>query len=102
MTVAASLAALLARAGGAPSAARVTAGKVLRLAYGEPGAAWDAGALSAASVGAWARPALLALDAALAQVPPGERLTIVAGYTPTIELREEMHRRGWTGRFWEQ
>ena len=46
------------------------------------------------------RPA--ALDAALAQVPPGERLTIVAGYTPTIELREEMHRRGWTGRFWEQ
>lgn len=46
------------------------------------------------------RPA--ALDAALAQVPPGDRLTIVAGYTPTIELREEMHRRGWTGRFWEQ
>jgi len=46
------------------------------------------------------RPA--ALDAALARVPPGERLTIVAGYTPTIELREEMHRRGWTGRFWEQ
>ena len=46
------------------------------------------------------RPA--ALDAALAQVPPGERLTIVAGYTPTIELRDEMHRRGWTGRFWEQ
>ncbi len=63
---AASLAALLERAGGAPSAARVTAGKVLRLAYGEPGAAWDDGALSAASVGAWARPALLALDAALA------------------------------------
>jgi UDP-N-acetylmuramyl tripeptide synthase len=46
------------------------------------------------------RPA--ALDAALVQVPSGDRLTIVAGYTPTIELREEMHRRGWTGRFWEQ
>jgi lipid II isoglutaminyl synthase (glutamine-hydrolysing) len=46
------------------------------------------------------RPA--ALDAALANVPAGDRLTIVAGYTPTIELREEMHRRGWTGRFWEQ
>ncbi len=46
------------------------------------------------------RPA--ALDAALAHVPAGDRLTVVAGYTPTIELREEMHRRGWTGRFWEQ
>ncbi len=46
------------------------------------------------------RPA--ALDAALANVPPGDRLTVVAGYTPTIEIREEMRRRGWTGRFWEQ
>jgi UDP-N-acetylmuramyl tripeptide synthase len=46
------------------------------------------------------RPA--ALDAALANVPAGDRLTVVAGYTPTIEIREEMHRRGWTGRFWEQ
>jgi UDP-N-acetylmuramyl tripeptide synthase len=46
------------------------------------------------------RPA--ALDTALANVPPGDRLTVVAGYTPTIEIREEMHRRGWTGRFWEQ
>ena len=46
------------------------------------------------------RPA--ALDAAMAHVPPGERLVIVAGYTPTIELRDEMHRRGWTGRLWEQ
>ena len=43
-----------------------------------------------------------ALTAALALVPPGQRLTIVAGYTPTIELRDEMRRRGWTGRFWEQ
>jgi len=46
------------------------------------------------------RPA--ALDAALAQVEPGGRLTVVAGYTPTIEIRDEMRRRGWTGRFWEQ
>jgi UDP-N-acetylmuramyl tripeptide synthase len=46
------------------------------------------------------RPA--ALDAALAHVPAGGRLVIVAGYTPTIELRDEMHRRGWTGRLWEQ
>jgi hypothetical protein len=42
-----------------------------------------------------------ALDAALAAAPPGEPLTIVAGYTPTIELREEMRRRGWVGRYWE-
>jgi UDP-N-acetylmuramyl tripeptide synthase len=42
-----------------------------------------------------------ALNAALAGAPPGEPLTIVAGYTPTIELREEMRRRGWVGRYWE-
>ncbi len=42
-----------------------------------------------------------ALDAALAATPAGEPLTIVAGYTPTIELREEMRRRGWVGRYWE-
>jgi UDP-N-acetylmuramyl tripeptide synthase len=42
-----------------------------------------------------------ALDAALAAAPAGEPLTIVAGYTPTIELREEMRRRGWVGRYWE-
>jgi len=45
------------------------------------------------------RPA--ALDAALAGIPPGGTLTILAGYTPTIELREEMRRRGWVGRYWE-
>lgn len=61
---AASLAALLERAGGSASAARATAGKVLRHAY-SAGGAWDDGALSAASVGAWARPALLGLDPAL-------------------------------------
>jgi len=42
-----------------------------------------------------------ALDTALANVPPGGTLTILAGYTPTIELREEMRRRGWVGRYWE-
>ncbi|HYK96475.1 MAG TPA: MurT ligase domain-containing protein [Candidatus Dormibacteraeota bacterium] len=45
------------------------------------------------------RPA--ALDAALAGLEPGGTLTILAGYTPTIELREEMRRRGWVGPYWE-
>jgi 23S rRNA (adenine2503-C2)-methyltransferase len=65
-----SLASLLERAGGAASAARATAAKVLRHAYGDPAGAgatrgWDDGSLGAASVGAWARPALLALDPSL-------------------------------------
>ncbi|HYM84345.1 MAG TPA: MurT ligase domain-containing protein, partial [Candidatus Dormibacteraeota bacterium] len=42
-----------------------------------------------------------ALDTALGRVPAGDRLTILAGYTPTIELREEMRRRGWVGPYWE-
>jgi UDP-N-acetylmuramyl tripeptide synthase len=42
-----------------------------------------------------------ALDAALARVRRGGTLTILASYTPTIELREEMRRRGWVGRYWE-
>ncbi len=42
-----------------------------------------------------------ALDAALAGIEPGGTLTILAGYTPTIELREVMRRRGWVGRYWE-
>ena len=41
------------------------------------------------------------LDAALAGLPADGRLTILAGYTPTIELREEMRRRGGVGRYWE-
>jgi UDP-N-acetylmuramyl tripeptide synthase len=41
-----------------------------------------------------------ALDAALGGLPPGARLVILAGYTPLIELRDEMRRRGWTGRYW--
>jgi UDP-N-acetylmuramyl tripeptide synthase len=42
-----------------------------------------------------------ALDRGLAILPSGERLTVVAGYTPTIEIRESMSRRGWVGKFWE-
>lgn len=45
------------------------------------------------------RPA--ALDAALAGIEPGGTLTVLAGYTPTIELREEMRKRGWVGPYWE-
>ena len=42
-----------------------------------------------------------ALDVALAGIEPGGTLTILAGYTPTIELRESMRRRGWVGRYWQ-
>jgi UDP-N-acetylmuramyl tripeptide synthase len=42
-----------------------------------------------------------ALDVALAGTEPGDTLTILAGYTPTIELREAMRRRGWVGRYWK-
>jgi lipid II isoglutaminyl synthase (glutamine-hydrolysing) len=41
-----------------------------------------------------------ALTEALAVLPSGERLVVVSGYTPLIELRNEMRRRGWTGRYW--
>ena len=44
------------------------------------------------------RPA--ALTEALAILPPGARLVVLSGYTPLIELRNEMRRRGWTGRYW--
>jgi hypothetical protein len=44
------------------------------------------------------RPA--ALDAALAVLPADRRLVVLTGYTPLIELRNEMRRRGWTGRYW--
>jgi len=43
-----------------------------------------------------------ALDAALARTPPGERLYILAGYTPMREFRRIMHRRGWVQPFWEE
>ncbi len=42
-----------------------------------------------------------ALDVALSGIEPGGTLTILAGYTPTIELRESMRRRGWVGRYWK-
>ena len=44
------------------------------------------------------RPA--ALTAALEGLPAGGRLVVLSGYTPLIELRNEMRRRGWTGRYW--
>jgi UDP-N-acetylmuramyl tripeptide synthase len=43
----------------------------------------------------------VALDSALAAVPSGGTLAITAGYTPTIEMREAMRRRGWVGRYWQ-
>ncbi len=43
-----------------------------------------------------------ALDVALADTPPEAPLVVLAGYTPTIELREAMRRRGWVGRYWRQ
>lgn len=63
---AASLALFFERAGGTPSAARATAAKVLRHAF------HDGGALADATVGAWARPALLGLTA-----------------SPSLEIAEE-------------
>jgi UDP-N-acetylmuramyl tripeptide synthase len=44
------------------------------------------------------RPA--ALDAALEALPADRRLVVLTGYTPLIELRNEMTKRGWTGRYW--
>jgi lipid II isoglutaminyl synthase (glutamine-hydrolysing) len=41
-----------------------------------------------------------ALTEALTLLPPGDRLIVLSGYTPLIELRNEMRRRGWTGRYW--
>lgn len=41
-----------------------------------------------------------ALDEALTRILPGGRLVVLSGYTPLIELRDEMRRRGWTGRYW--
>jgi len=44
------------------------------------------------------RPA--ALTEAMALLPPGSRLVVLSGYTPLIEIRNDMRRRGWTGRYW--
>jgi lipid II isoglutaminyl synthase (glutamine-hydrolysing) len=45
------------------------------------------------------RPA--ALDEALGHLPQAGRLVVLSGYTPLIELRNEMSRRGWAGRYWD-
>lgn len=39
-----------------------------------------------------------AFETALAGTLPGRQLTILAGYTPMLELRALMHERGWVGR----
>jgi 23S rRNA (adenine2503-C2)-methyltransferase len=68
---AASLAELLARAGAPLSSARATAAKVIRHVYraaftmGPQAVPWSERALAEIGVGAWARPALLELDASL-------------------------------------
>ena len=41
-----------------------------------------------------------ALDEALTRILPGGRLVVLSGYTPLIEIRNDMRRRGWTGRYW--
>jgi UDP-N-acetylmuramyl tripeptide synthase len=43
----------------------------------------------------------MALESALAHTPSGGRLVALAGYTPTIELREAMRQHGWVGRRWQ-
>lgn len=59
----ASLVDRLVRAGGSRSSAQSAAGKVLRYAFaGDETPAWTDEALARLGVGAWARPALLALD----------------------------------------
>src|SRR5688572_21298637 len=79
---AASLAALLQRAGGPATTARATAAKVIKHAFGGAASppAWDARALEAIGVGAWARPALLGLDPsislAIAEAAPSADDTI--------------------------
>ncbi|HSN97438.1 MAG TPA: 23S rRNA (adenine(2503)-C(2))-methyltransferase RlmN [Candidatus Nanopelagicales bacterium] len=62
---AASLEALLVRAGGSASAARSAAGRVLRHVFRGGSEAWDAGALASLGIGPWAREALLGLDPAV-------------------------------------
>lgn len=42
-----------------------------------------------------------ALNAALAQLPPGTTLAILPTYTAMLELRAELARRGWVRPFWE-
>jgi 23S rRNA (adenine2503-C2)-methyltransferase len=76
-----SLATILRRAGGSPAASRVTAGRALRHAFQRDGA-WDDEGLISAGIGAWARSALLALEAA-----------------PSLEIAEEAPSADGTVRF---
>jgi len=91
-----SLAELLARAGAAPSAARVAARRAIRHVFpadrdapaagpdapqdAPPTARWDAGALAALEIGAWAHPALLALSPdvslSVAEIAPSSDETV--------------------------
>ena len=43
-----------------------------------------------------------ALDSALEATCPGQTLYILAGYTPTREIRRIMQRRGWVSAFWKE
>jgi UDP-N-acetylmuramyl tripeptide synthase len=43
-----------------------------------------------------------ALDDALEALPPGQRLSVISGYTPTIQFSEQMRKRGWVERYWRQ
>ena len=43
-----------------------------------------------------------ALDAAIAQTPPGETLYIVPTYTAMLEVRELLAKRGKRRPFWEE
>ena len=43
-----------------------------------------------------------ALDAALKNAGPGGTVYIMSSYTPTIELRRIMSKRGWVKQFWEE
>jgi UDP-N-acetylmuramyl tripeptide synthase len=43
-----------------------------------------------------------ALDAALKNAGPGGTLYIMSSYTPTIELRRIMSKRGWVKQFWQE
>jgi UDP-N-acetylmuramyl tripeptide synthase len=42
-----------------------------------------------------------ALNAALHGLPVGGRLVVLSSYTPMLEVRDAMRKRGWTGRFWD-
>ncbi|NNJ12817.1 DUF1727 domain-containing protein [Chloroflexales bacterium ZM16-3] len=43
-----------------------------------------------------------AVDAALAELPPGATLFLLPTYTAMLELRENLAARGWVRQFWEE